>query len=424
MTAQLEDSAQNWAGNLSYSAASIHHPASELELQSLVAASDSVRVLGSRHSFNTIADTTGCHISLLNMPQIFRLDKVAGTVTVNAGSSYGMLAVQLAAEGFALANLASLPHISIAGAITTATHGSGDANQNLAAAVLGLRIVDANGTIHEVSGESTPDFDGYVVGLGALGVLTEVTLSVEPHFEVAQHVYLDVPWDRVLENYDAVTSRAYSVSMFTNWAGDAVGQLWFKQRLGDGRTAEFPASFLGGSAATAAVHPLPGVPADNCTPQLGVPGAWQDRLPHFKMDFLPSAGAEIQSEYLVAREHAAESIKALRGLSEHITPILQVAEIRSVAADSLWLSASYERDSVAFHFTWIRDQAAVEAAARLIEAALAPFAARPHWGKVFAADAAELAPLYPRFEDFKALAQRMDPTGKFSNEFLQQRLFG
>lgn len=416
--------ASNWAGNYHYRAEVIHHPESEEELQALVRSAPAVQALGTGHSFNSIADCDGVQVNLDKMPATLEIDETAMTVRVSGGTTYGALAVALAERGLALGNLASLPHISVAGAISTATHGSGDKNANLASAVVGLRLVDGTGQVRTVTRAQTPDFAGYVVGLGALGVVTEVTLAIESAFEVAQHVYRNLSWEQVLADYDAVSSRAYSVSLFTDWSGDTVGQAWFKQRIGDGRTADFPAELLGGTASGEALHPLPGVSAVNCTQQLGVPGPWQERLAHFRMDFMPSAGDEIQSEYLLDRTHAIPAIHALRALSDVITPLLLVAEVRTVTADDLWLSTAQGRDSIAFHFTWARDQEAVEAVVKIVEAALAPFAARPHWGKVFDAGAAEIAPLYPRFEDFKALALELDPEGKFRNSFLRKTVFG
>lgn len=413
----------NWAGNYRYGAAEIHHPESVDELKALVAGSEKVRALGSRHSFNSIADTAGVLVCLDRLPSAITIDEKALTVTVGAGVLYGTLATELARRGFALHNLASLPHISVAGAIATATHGSGDAQGNLATAVVGLSFVDAEGHVRAVSRRTTPDFAGYVVSLGALGIVTEVTLRIEPLFMVAQHVYVDLPWAEVLADLGKVTSAAYSVSLFTDWRGETVGQAWFKQRLDGIGSAAWPAALFGGTAATAPMHPLPGVSAENCTEQLGVEGPWADRLAHFRMDYLPSNGDEIQSEYLVGREHAVEAINALRALSDAISPLLLVSEIRTIAADDLWLSANYGRDGIGLHLTWKRDQAAVEAVLPAIEAALAPFSARPHWGKVFAAGAAELAPLYPKFADFKALAVRLDPSGKFRNEFLERTVF-
>lgn len=418
-----EGQTSNWAGNHHYRAAAVHHPESEDELQALVRNASSIQALGSRHSFNAIADCDGVQVCLDKMPVKVDIDEAAMTVTVGGGSSYGALAVELAAHGYALGNLASLPHISVAGAIATATHGSGDGNANLAADVVALRLVDGTGKIHCVTRAETADFAGYVVGLGALGIVTEVTLNIRPNYTVAQHVYLDLDWDQVLQDYEAVTSRAYSVSLFTDWSGDTVGQAWFKQQIGDGRSTDYPEELLGGTAAAVAIHPLPGVSAVNCTQQLGVAGPWQDRLSHFRMEFMPSAGEEIQSEYLIDRAHAVPAINALRALSGVITPLLQVGEIRSIAADDLWMSTAQGRDSVAFHFTWFRDQSAVVEVVKLVEEALAPFAARPHWGKVFDAGAASLAPLYPRFGDFKKLAQQLDPEGKLRNDFLQEVVF-
>ncbi|MGN5734562.1 D-arabinono-1,4-lactone oxidase [Arthrobacter psychrochitiniphilus] len=412
----------NWAGNYHYRAGVVHHPSSEDELRALVAASGAVRALGSRHSFNAVADSEVL-VSLDRLATKTIIDSAAMTATVSGGTPYGVLAQNLARHGFALHNLASLPHITVAGAIATATHGSGDGNKNLASAVVGLRFIDAQGNTRTVNRAHTADFAGYVVGLGALGIVTEVTLAIEPAFKVAQHVYRGVPWEQVLADYDAVTGRAYSVSLFTDWRGDAVGQVWFKQRLGDGRTTDFPAQLLGGSAALVNIHPVPGVLAVNCTEQLGTPGPWEDRLAHFRRDYLPSSGAEIQSEWFVGREHAVAAINALRARSAEISSVLQVSEIRSVAADDLWLSPSYGRDSVAFHFTWFRDQRAVDAAVGVVEEILAPFTARPHWGKAFNAGAPELAPLYPRFADFLVLAARVDPSGKFRNQFLDRTVF-
>ncbi|SEE40289.1 xylitol oxidase [Arthrobacter alpinus] len=423
MTAELDTIEWNWAGNYSYGASDIHRPESVEDLQALVAAAPKIRALGSRHSFNPLADSEGVLVSLANLAPNITLDAENLTVSVSAGTTYGVLATELSKHGFALHNLASLPHISIAGAIATGTHGSGDGNGNLATSVVGMTFVDARGELVTVSREDTPDFAAYVVGLGAFGILTEVTLRIETSFMVAQHVYSSLPWDTVLANLDTITSTAYSVSLFTDWSGDTVGQAWFKQRQGDGLTKNFPEELFGGRAATTERHPLPNVSAVNCTPQLGLAGNASDRLSHFRMDYLPSNGDEIQSEYLVPREHAVAAINAMRQLTSVITPLLLVAEIRTIAADDLWLSGNYGRDGIGLHFTWRLDQTAVEDVLPLVEEALAPFGARPHWGKVFTLDAAAIAPLYPRFEDFKALVRQADPQGKFGNKFLERAVF-
>ncbi|WP_427136322.1 FAD-binding protein [Pseudarthrobacter sp. S9] len=416
---------RNWAGNYSYRAQTIHRPGTVEQVQELVAGAAKIRALGSRHSFNDIADSAGALISLENLNPAISVDAAASSVTVNGGMKYGTLAAELQGQGFALHNLASLPHISVAGAIATATHGSGDRNGNLATAVSALEIVTASGEILTVSRSSTPDFAGMVVGLGALGIVTRVTLDIEPTFDVRQDVFENLPWSQVLENFDDVTSSAYSVSLFTDWRGDTVGQAWLKSRIADG---EVPlrgrSEFFGGTPATEARHILPGVSADSCTQQLGVPGPWSDRLAHFRMAFTPSSGEELQSEYIVPRQHAVEAIEGMRALSDQISPLLQVAEIRTMAADDLWLSPNYQQAGIGLHLTWKQEQKAVEKLLPLIQGKLAPFAARPHWGKLFHAEAAALEPLYARLGDFQSLAERLDPKHKFRNDFLARNIFG
>ncbi|HET9349308.1 MAG TPA: D-arabinono-1,4-lactone oxidase, partial [Arthrobacter sp.] len=243
-------------------------------------------------------------------------------------------------------------------------------------------------------------------------------------FEIAQSVFEGLDWDQVLENFDDVTSAAYSVSLFTDWSGATVGQAWLKSRTSEAATPAGLSSFFSGTPAAHARHPLPGVSGSTCTQQLGSPGPWSDRLAHFRMEFTPSKGDELQSEYLIPREHAVEALRTMRRLSSVVTPLLLVGEIRTIAADELWLSPNYGRDGIGLHFTWRQDEPAVRALLPLLEAELAPFAARPHWGKLFHGDAASLAPLYPRFADFTALAGRLDPAGKFRNAFLDRTVFG
>jgi xylitol oxidase len=417
VTAQL-----NWAGNYTYRAQSVERPDTVERLQELVANSESVRALGSRHSFNSIADTRGTLVSLQGIDAEITIDRASRTVTLSGGTKYGTLAEELSQQGFALHNLASLPHISVAGAISTATHGSGDGNGNLATAVCGLEIVTGTGELVTLSRESTPDFSGIVVGLGALGIIARVTLDIQPNFSVRQDVFEDLPWSEVLAHFDSVMAAAYSVSLFTDWSGETVQQAWLKSRV----TGEVAArsEFFGGTPALQARHPLPLLSGLNCTQQMGIVGPWHDRLAHFRLAFTPSSGAELQSEYVVAREHAVAAMEAMRDLTDSITPLLLVSEIRTIAADDLWLSPNYGRAGIGLHFTWKPEQDAVEKVLLLIEAALAPFQARPHWGKLFELRTAELAALYPKLPDFTALAERMDPDRKFRNDFLERTVFG
>ncbi len=411
---------RNWAGNYAYGAEMLHRPSTVEQVQEIVAKAPAVRVLGSRHSFNDIADSSEL-VTLEGMPGDAVFDRAAGTVSFNAGLKYGELVRALGEEGVALHNLASLPHISVAGAVATATHGSGDANGNLATAVAGIELVRSDGEIVEAS-RGEPDFDGLVVGLGALGAVTRITLDVEPAYEVRQRVFEGLGWEALFEHLDEITSCGYSVSVFTDW-GETVDQVWVKSRVTD-EPERIREDLFGAVAAEVDRHPILELDATSCTPQLGRPGLWSDRLPHFRMGFTPSTGEELQSEYLVPRRHAVEAIGVVRALAGSIRPVLQISEIRSVAADRLWMSTSYGEESVCIHFTWKPEREAVGDVIVRLEAALAPFGARPHWGKVFEADAAAIAPLYERLPDFVRLTERLDPRGAFRNSWLEARLLG
>ncbi|MBT1003332.1 FAD-binding protein [Paenarthrobacter sp. DKR-5] len=414
---------KNWAGNLDYSAAGVERPASVEEISELVAAAERVKPLGTRHCFNDIADTSGTQIVLDGLGGAPELDSARGIVRVPGGISYGELARFLESNGFGLHNMASLPHISVAGAVQTGTHGSGVGNRGLAAAVKAVELVRASGEVQRLAEADGEEFLGSVVGLGALGIVTSLELAVEPTYQVRQQVFESLDWERALAEFDDVVSAGYSVSLFTDYYGDTIGQVWRKVRV-DAGEGPAPSEFFGAQAATRPRHPLPEMSAENCTEQLDVPGPWLDRLPHFRHEFTPSNGDELQTEYLLPREHAAAALERMRALSPKLTPLLFVSEIRTIAADDFWLSPSYRQDSVALHLTWKPRQPEVEALLPEIEENLAPFGARPHWGKLFAAGAADLAPLYPRFEDFRALAGKHDPAGKFRNAYLERVLFG
>ncbi len=411
---------RNWAGNVVYGARRLHNPASIEALQELVAAAPRIRALGSRHSFNAIADSSEL-VSLRSLPSELAVDRTTGTASCGAGLTYGELARQLHAEGLALGNLGSLPHISVGGSVATATHGSGDRNGNLATAVAGLELVTSSGELI-ARRRGDRDFDGFVVGLGALGVLTRITLDVEPVYEVSQSVYEDLSWRSLDTHFDEITAAGYSVSVFTRW-GDPAGQLWVKRRVDDRAVTE-PEQRFGARAATRQLHPIAGGDPAAATLQLATAGPWHERLPHFRLEFVPSVGSELQSEYLLPRRHARAAIEAVRRLAPRIRPLLRISEIRTVAADELWMSPQYGRDSVAFHFTWQRDQARVERLLAELEAVLAPFAPRPHWGKLFVADAAAIAPRYERFADFAGLVARLDPRRAFHNDWLETRVLG
>jgi xylitol oxidase len=409
----------NWAGNHTYRGR-IERVRSVEHLQEVVAAAPRVRALGSRHSFTDLTDITdtddGVLVSLVDLPTTVEVDAANRTARVTGHAAYGDVATRLQASGWALGNLASLPHISVAGAVATGTHGSGARNGSLATAVVSLDIVGPEGELRTVSrGDS--DFEGSVVALGALGVVAAVTLEIEPTYDVRQDVYTGLSWEALADDIDTVTSSAYSVSLFTRWADSGIEQVWLKSRIG-----ETPAQLRGARVATSTLHMLEGGAVESVTQQGGVPGAWLDRLPHFRMEFTPSRGEELQSEYLLPRELALTAVERLRGLRDRLAPVLLVSELRSVAADGHWLSSSYGRDVVGVHFTWVRDPARVYAVLPAVEDALLPLGARPHWGKCFVAGVGELEPLYPRMADFRALRDRVDPDRVFGNAFLDRAI--
>lgn len=411
------DRLQNWAGNLAYGAIRRHRPQSVEEVQELVAGARRVKALGSRHSFTPLADTPGELISLERLEIGVTVDPQARTARVGGGIRYGELARELHRAGWALANLASLPHISVAGAVATATHGSGDGNPSLASGVIALELVTASGELVRLS-RGALDFDGVVVSLGALGVVTALTLELVPAFEVEQRVYEGLPLARLERHFDAVLGAAYSVSLFTDWREAAFHQVWLKRRLGDPEAGGLEA--LGATPAAESRHPIRGYPAINTTPQLGAPGPWFERLPHFRLEHTPSAGEELQSEYLVPRDHALEALHAVYALREQVRPLLQVCEVRSVASDAFWLSPFDRQPCLGLHFTWRKDPLGVVELLPVLEARLAPLGARPHWGKLFTLPPEAVRPLYERLPDFQRLAGRFDPQGKFRNAFLER----
>jgi xylitol oxidase len=414
--------ATNWAGNLHYHAAHVYQPASVVELQSLVKQLASIRALGSRHSFNTIADTIAAQINLAHFDSI-EMDEHARTVTVGAGVRYGTLAPVIDKKGFAVHNLASLPHITVAGAISTATHGSGVKNGNLATAVSAIELVNADGDLVTLSRQKDgADFLAAVVGLGCFGIMTRVTLDLIPRFDMTQIVYRNLPMAQLEHNLEAIMGSGYSVSLFTDWQNKNINQVWIKDRAKSSGNTPIPPDFYYAKAATKNMHPIEANSAVNCTDQMGVPGPWYERMPHFKMNFTPSNGAELQTEYFVPRNQGYEAMMAVESLHEKIKPHLFITEIRSIAADELWMSMAYKRDSLAIHFTWKPETPAVTALLPLIEEKLAPFEARPHWAKVFTVPGATLKARYPKHDDFVAAVKGVDAKGKFRNEFVEHNI--
>jgi alditol oxidase len=409
---------RNWAGNVAFSTEVLHRPASIPELQEIVSRSRQVRALGSGHSFNRIADTAGALVSVAELPRDITIDTASATAEVPAGASYAQVSQALEARGWALPNLASLPQISVAGACCTGTHGSGDQLACLASQAVGVEFVQADGELAR-AGRRDPGFPGSVLTLGALGIMTRLRLAVVPSFTIRQTVWVDLPLASAAEHFDAIMAAAYSVSMFRDWSRPGlVNALWLKS-LPDDPVAD--AGAWGARPATAALHPIPGQDPAPATPQLGSVGPWHLRLPHFSPGFAPSAGDEQQSEYFVPREHGPAALLALAGLD--LARSLYVCEVRTVAADELWLSPCRGRPAVAIHFTWINNDEAVAAGVAAVETALGHLDVRPHWAKVFRMPPERLRTHYPDLPGFRALAERHDPDRKFGNPFLDRYVY-
>jgi xylitol oxidase len=411
----------NWAGNLTYSTSTLHKVASIDEVSRWVRSHPRFKVLGTRHCFNDIADTKDEFLSLSGLNKVISLDKANHTVTVDSGIRYGELAVFLNDNGYALHNLASLPHISVAGGVATATHGSGVHNGNLSSAVLAMEFITASGeTVSLSRHQHGEQFLGAVIHLGGIGVVTKLTLAIQPTYQIRQYVYENLPMAQLEHHFDEVMSAGYSVSLFTDWRNRNINEVWIKSKVGEGQNFGTQPEFLGARAATKNLHPIRENSAENCTPQMGVPGPWHERLPHFKMGFTPSNGKELQSEFFVPREHSYAAIMAVEKLHEQISPHLFITEVRCIAADDFWMSPAGHQASTAIHFTWKPEWDAVKKLLPQIEAALAPFKTRPHWGKLFTMPHSRLAQLYPRMHEFQQLLRHYDPNGKFRNAFLER----
>ena len=431
----------SWSGTVDYGPGPLHAPTSVAELRALVGRSPRIRALGTRHSFSEVAASDADLVTLAQLPAELEFDSAARTVRVAAGVRYGELAVAAAEHGLALANTGSLPHISVGGASATGTHGSGDAHRSLASSVRAIELVTADGDLLTLSREVHPEiFDGVVLSLGTLGVVTHLTLDLVPAFAMRQRVYQELPAEATAgAELSEVLAGAYSVSLFHHWDG-TIAQIWAKQavaaspaersgsverspaRLPADAGAPFPETWHGARLASGALHPLPGMPGDFCTDQTGEPGPSHERLPHFRLEFTPSSGEEIQSEYFVPREQVGEALAAVMPLGERIRPLLHASEVRTVAADDLWLSPAHQRDSACVHFTWKQRPREVEALLPEIEERLAPFSPRPHWGKVFTLASETVQAHYPRLGDFQALRDRLDPDRVFRNDYVDRLL--
>ena len=406
-----QDAAQfNWAGNVRYGTNRWLNIESVDQLQEFVKKQNSLKALGSRHCFSRIADNAHQLISLRSMNRMLDIDETEKTVSVEAGITYSKLGPELDRQGYALHNLASLPDISVAGAIATATHGSGSKNGNLASAVAEIELVTADGELRTLSRQKDADeFLGAVVHLGALGIVTRVKLDIQPTFRVNEYTYHGLKKNILYEKFSQIMNSAYSVSLFTYRNKDGFANWpWATIRLKVQEEAGFEAK--------------PELFGARLDARRNTTGSWWERLPHFAIGDVAAKGNELQTEYFVAMEHAVDAIKAVATLADRIQPLLHASELRTVAADKLWMSTCYEQQSLAIHFTWKPDQEGVANLLPEIEKRLAPFEARPHWGKLFFMGSKTLESRYDRLADFRRLVSRYDPEAKFGNAFLRNKL--
>lgn len=400
----------NWAGTYNYGAQTIARVRSMDEARDLVSSGRRIRPLGTRHSFNDIADGPDVLVDLTGLPTSVEVAADRRSATVSGGTRYGDVAVELERHGLALHNMGSLPHISIAGASATATHGSGIGLGALSSAVSALEILMADGETHTVS-RGDPDFDGSVVSLGVLGLVTRLTLDVQPSYRMRQDAFSDLPWQTFLERLPEVFGAAYSVCLFTEWDG-RVREILMKSRVPDHADDVAVPEDLWGARR---MPPRP--PSDRLTPVDGTVGAWCERLPHFLIQGTPSVGSEIQSEHFVPFSRGADALDAVAALGDRIRPHLHTAELRCMAGDPQWLSPTQGEDTLCIAFTWRKHPDEVAELLPDIEHVLAPFEQRPHWGKMSSLDHDAIAGLYPQLGDFRDLVHRRDPNGIFRGAF-------
>lgn len=412
---------KNWVGNLQYNSKKYFQPERVGQIQELVKNSKRIKTLGSRHCFNSIADCDETHLSLAKMNKMLAIDENEMTVTIEGGAQYSDFCVELNEAGFALPNLASLANISVVGACATATHGSGVNNQSLASSISEIELVDGNGGIITLSRQKDAEkFNGVVVNIGAIGIVTKLKLDIEKSFQVRQDLFENLSIEQLAENFDEITSSGYSVSLFTNFQ-KSIRVMNIKRRI-DENISDLPKEFFGATAAKESINSR-GIPDTNRSPQMGVSGCWFECLPHFKFSKQLIQGEEIQSEYYVERKNAVEAILALEEISNIIFPQIIVAEIRSIKADNHWLSPFYRGDSVGIHFSWKLNEREVMKILPEIEKVLAPYKPIPHWGKLFTISREELHAYYPKMSEFIGLCEEFDPNGKFRNEYLNKYIF-
>ena len=378
-SAESHASRWNWSNNIEFTAkTALEKPSTADELATLIRDTRrSVKVVGTAHSFNDIADTDGIQISLANFQNI-SIDPSRMMVKFGGGVTYISLIKALAAEKMALQNLPSLPHINVVGSVVTGTHGSGMQNQAMGALVSEFAFVDASGAQRRLTREHHEgEFYRYLHSFGALGVIYEMTMDIEPEYGVAKCVYQDVPWDflKDKEAYNELNQRHEYISYFTDWKEEKMTSIWIGSRynpqnisyedlLAQSYLDTCPPTYLEGTL-TQKIHPVPGRSSDPCV-ESGY-GMWNDKIYHFKPDKPPSSdGDEIQTEFFVKYADMPAAVAELYSNAALFRDFVQITEIRGVERDSIPLSPAKEQDVMGIHFTWKHDFKNVYFAAKTV----------------------------------------------------------
>ncbi|KOV20473.1 D-arabinono-1,4-lactone oxidase [Streptomyces caelestis] len=425
---------RNWGGTVRVRPARETAPASVDELAAAVrrAAEDGipVKAVGTGHSFTSIAATDGLLIRPHLLTGIRHVDRAAGTVTVEAGTPLKRLNLALAREGLSLTNMGDIMEQTVSGATSTGTHGTGRDSASLAAQIRGLELVTADGSVLTCSAKENPDvFAAARIGLGALGVVTAITFSVEPLFLLTAREE-PMPFDRVCADFDQLYAENEHFEFYwfphtgntnTKRNNRSAGperpvprfKGWFEDEfLSNG---VFHAVNLVGRAVPASV------PAIARISSRALSARTYTDIP-YKVFTSPRRVRFVEMEYAVPREALVETLRELKAMVDR-SP-LRVGfpvEVRTAPADDITLSTASGRDSayIAVHmFKGTPYQGYFTAAERIFTA----HEGRPHWGKIHTRDAEHLSRMYPRFGEFTALRDRLDPERRFRNDYLRRVL--
>jgi FAD-linked oxidoreductase len=426
----------NWAGNQRAAARRVVRPTGAADIAELVgaarAAGDTVRAVGAGHSFTGAAATDGIRLELPTDGGPVSIDGAARQVTVPAGMPLHRLNALLAAAGLAMPNLGDIDRQTVAGAISTGTHGTGGRLGGLATFVSGLELVTGTGETVRCSADSDPDlFDAARVSVGALGVLTEVTLSCVDAFTLRADER-PLPLAEVLSTLDElVAANDHFEFYWFPYTGRALVKR--NNRVTDGSARPLPrwrgflddellSNSVFGAVCRLARRAPRLVPTINGVSARAL-GARTYTAPSHEVFCTPRRVRFVEMEYAVPRAALPAAFAGLRRAVERCgTPVVFPVEVRVAAADGVWLSTSYGRDSA---YVAVHQYAGMpyEPYFREVEAVMRDLDGRPHWGKLHTRNAASLDAAYPRFGDFLAVRDRLDPDRVFVNDYTRQ-VFG